>query len=433
MNEAPVIEIGYYPEKHAFTVLDPCQVITLEKLFYGRRMNGGLELHPLEVAFILSRQERAIRLQKEVPLKVAVMDMKTKSALSFNDVLCKIAPRIISGPLAKYKVYETIRLSGNMVRPIGFIKIEKPFGRKPQLLTEGQQKHAIPRILKQRPFEILWFEDEKIGLIPDLAIGRALMSRWTGTLRYKMPPTDKIETGLKLDSLEAIFIVKHLKDRLHKTVPIIDVKTGNQLPLNYLINQAKKEWPGRFSDLLRVYEEWVIRGFCPKSAQKFGGLIRCYPPGSSPFAKQRERKHSQYLVNPVKKEDTLTGVDLAALARLSQSVRKSALYAIVDFDPKKDIVPVSCDWAYYPKISAESIIRENIPPQYMVKVYSEHQEIQIQELASLYELSSRIQLPLIISLVSREYSVSNYHIVKLKLGDSKLYSIGLLFYTVEGF
>lgn len=437
VERGPVrLEVTYYADRRAFVVTggEPGALPQLERLFYGRRARGELELHVLEAAFLLSRAEKSRRAGQTPLFDISVGDAATGKPLGFADVLHRIAPGLLDRPITLYKAYECIRLSGNMVRPVAHARPDELRGAQgPRPLEERGGRYSAPRELLRLPPEVLWDGDEKCGIIRDRAIGKALMSEWCGTLRYKMPPYERVEEDLKLDSLELVFLLRYLRDRKGLDVPVVDVRTGQRVSIEDLVEGARKEWPGRFDDLLAVYSEWKGRGFGVKSGLKFGGATRVYDVGSSPFDRRRERRHSNYMLNPIRKDDTIRALDLMGLARLAASVKKAAMYAIVDLDPATDLVPVEFDFLYYPKVAGEKIIKEKIPPQHLVKVFAEHEELSPRELASIYEKGRELGTQVILSIVSREFSLSNYYVVGLQLEGSPTYYVSCAWFTSEGY
>ena len=74
-----------------------------------------------------------------------------------------------------------------------------------------------------------------------------------------------------------------------------------------------------------VYKDLRDRGYVLKSGLKFGADFRVYERG-----KFESEEHSSYLVHVFRETDKLTLAEIAGKIRLANSVRKEAVFAVVD-------------------------------------------------------------------------------------------------------
>ncbi len=87
---------------------------------------------------------------------------------------------------------------------------------------------------------------------------------------------------------------------------------------------------GNEEDFLRrynVYRDLRSKGYVVKTGFKFGVHFRVYE--KSEFT---EDSHSSFLVHAVSEDDTMSFPDLARAVRLTQSVKKKMMFAVVDHE-----------------------------------------------------------------------------------------------------
>jgi len=412
----------------------------LEGLMYGQKTSEGtLKLHILEVIFIKHQYDYLQRLRQRPNVVVRVEDEMGKE-LTFDDLLYKIGPRHIQWPLTKYLLYSLVRTAGfrwseaERMNEKCFVQVlmdkELPFygGRGCLWTSEEGITFQPPKEAIEEDFSILWFSDDKMGVITNPKVAEALTKIWIGTIKYKVKSVDDVtDQNLKLDSLELLYVLDILSEA-GKEVKVIDTKSEQALSREKIVEMVRKEWP-KFDDLYAVYRDWRSKGYGSKAAVLFGAQLRIYAVGSSPFSEEAEYVHSLYLVNTVKKEDTITPIDIISAGRLSRTVRKASMWGITNFDPSKDTIPVTFDVSYWtPGLTPQ---KKEMAPMYLAIAVPEHASLSLQYLASIYEHASRAGVQPVLCLVDRERSCALYLIKRILLKGSPNYYLSFDFFTVD--
>ena len=129
---------------------------------------------------------------------------------------------------------------------------------------------------------------------------------------------EKQETGeLVLDLKEALFLLEK------KKIEIVDAKEARVREkelLQYAQNREKK-----FFTKFLVYRDLRERGLVAKTGFKFGFDFRVYPKG-----KKAGEAHSQFVVNAVTQDASISMPELSRMVRLSGNIRTLLLLAVVD-------------------------------------------------------------------------------------------------------
>jgi len=86
-----------------------------------------------------------------------------------------------------------------------------------------------------------------------------------------------------------------------------------------------------------VYSDLKSRGYIVKTAFKYGADFRVYKKGRKPG-----KHHSDWLVFCFKESERIPLSQYASMIRVTHSVKKKALVAIVD--DEMDVVYYECDW-----------------------------------------------------------------------------------------
>ncbi|MFQ5974888.1 MAG: tRNA-intron lyase [Candidatus Hydrothermarchaeales archaeon] len=122
-----------------------------------------------------------------------------------------------------------------------------------------------------------------------------------------------VNNGLELSLLEALFLLERDSITISKNDKALT-------PEDILKRVDEDEFMLRY----RVFKDLRERGYIAKSGFKFGAHFRVYKRG------EYENAHSVYLVHAVKEGDTLSFSELSRAIRLSQSVKKDMIFAVVD-------------------------------------------------------------------------------------------------------
>ena len=122
-----------------------------------------------------------------------------------------------------------------------------------------------------------------------------------------------VDNRLELSLLEALFLLERDSITISEKEKIL---TSDDL----LKRVDEKEFMLRY----KVFKDFRERGYVVKSGFKFGAHFRVYERGKYADA------HSVYLVHTVTEGDSFSFHELSRAIRLSQSVKKKMIFAVVD-------------------------------------------------------------------------------------------------------
>ncbi|MEE8358994.1 MAG: tRNA-intron lyase [Candidatus Hydrothermarchaeales archaeon] len=122
-----------------------------------------------------------------------------------------------------------------------------------------------------------------------------------------------VDNSLELSLLEALFLLER------DSITISE--NEKSLTSDDLLKRVDEE---EFMLRYRVFKDFRERGYVVKSGFKFGAHFRVYERGKYTDA------HSVYLVHAVTEGDSLSFHELSRAIRLSQSVKKEMIFAVVD-------------------------------------------------------------------------------------------------------
>lgn len=125
----------------------------------------------------------------------------------------------------------------------------------------------------------------------------------------------KHDDVLELSVIEALF----LTERGTLTV----TESGKAVPYERLMELTK--YDDDFFRRYSVYKSLREKGYVVKTGFKYGAHFRVYERGE--YSKDG---HSSLLVHVVTEEDSMSFPEVARAVRLSQSVKKSMIFAVVD-------------------------------------------------------------------------------------------------------
>ncbi len=130
----------------------------------------------------------------------------------------------------------------------------------------------------------------------------------------KPKPDEKIESPLELSLLEALYLCE-----LGVLEPYIGGKPSS---CGELRNYAESIIHN-FRDLYIVYRDLRSRGYIVRSGLKFGSDFAIYERGPG-------LEHAPYLVTVMRLSDSIDPIQLVGAGRVSHSVRKRLILALVD-------------------------------------------------------------------------------------------------------
>ena len=125
------------------------------------------------------------------------------------------------------------------------------------------------------------------------------------------------EGELGLSPLESLFLID--RGTLNAVIE------GNDLGRDELIERFGKE--PEFLRRYSVYKDLREKGYVVKSGFKFGAHFRVYERGE--FSQDG---HSALLVHVVPEDEEFGFAELSRAVRLTQSVKKSLMFAVVDYE-----------------------------------------------------------------------------------------------------
>lgn len=123
----------------------------------------------------------------------------------------------------------------------------------------------------------------------------------------------RIQGTLELSLLEALFLLER------ESIKVLE-KSRECAPEDVLKRVDEEEFLLRY----RVYKDLRERGYIVKTGFKFGAHFRVYERGES------IKEHSRYLVHAVKESEVLAFPELSRAVRLTQGVKKTMIFAVVD-------------------------------------------------------------------------------------------------------
>jgi tRNA-intron endonuclease len=127
----------------------------------------------------------------------------------------------------------------------------------------------------------------------------------------------KKEDHLELSLLEALFLMERGSLEVFEK--------GKKIERDYIVKRAGDE--GDFSQRFSVYRELRERGYVVKTGFKFGAHFRVYQRGE-----YSDDGHSSMLVHVVSEDSGMTFPELSRAVRLTQSVKKKLVFAVVDHE-----------------------------------------------------------------------------------------------------
>lgn len=130
--------------------------------------------------------------------------------------------------------------------------------------------------------------------------------------------------GLQLSLLESFYLLQN------KLISIKTLKDGRNISLNEFkkINKSKQSYT---ENLPKVFQDLKQQGLIVKTGFKFGVHFRVYT--DTP-----EVTHAEYLVQVVDRGKTLTWPDISGKVRLSHSVNKEFIFALLYNEEKIDYI-----------------------------------------------------------------------------------------------
>ncbi|MEM3833475.1 MAG: tRNA-intron lyase [Thermoprotei archaeon] len=131
------------------------------------------------------------------------------------------------------------------------------------------------------------------------------------------PKTFNFEAPLQLSLYEALYLLEN---------GVIEVVDTNNNPVSFekLFLDAKKNYED-FDLVYSVYKDLRKKGFVVRPGMKFGTTFAVYEYGPG-------IDHAPFLVEIMKKDSKLKTIDIVGAGRLTHTVRKKLLLAVVNED-----------------------------------------------------------------------------------------------------
>ncbi len=134
------------------------------------------------------------------------------------------------------------------------------------------------------------------------------------------PKTPIFKAKMILNFYETLYLKRN------KLIKTLD-EEGNEIEEEWIVKEASK-YVDDFEIKYVVYEDLRKKGYIPKSGTRFGAtfLVYKYGPGID---------HAPFLVDVMKKEDKLKVTEIIRAGRLSHSVKKKLILAMVNPENNK--------------------------------------------------------------------------------------------------
>ena len=152
----------------------------------------------------------------------------------------------------------------------------------------------------------------------DKSFGNELFKKFFGKpfSTSKPKPERDYEPPFVLSLYEALYLCE--KDLL---TPVIN---GREASCKDLELYAKATVPN-FAERYLVYKDLRDRGYVVRSGMKFGADFAIYEIGPG-------YEHAPYVVRVIKRDEVLDPIEIVMIGRLSHSVRKRSVLAVVDVE-----------------------------------------------------------------------------------------------------
>ncbi len=156
------------------------------------------------------------------------------------------------------------------------------------------------------------------AIVYDKSLGNTLFKEFFGKpfATSKPKPEREYEPPFVLSLYEALYLCK-------KGI-IVPVIRGKDSSCEDLERYAKSCVPG-FREKYLVYEDLRNKGYIVRSGMKFGADFAVYEIGPG-------YEHAPYVVKVVRKGEVMDAVEIVLIGRLSHSVRKRSVLAVVDVE-----------------------------------------------------------------------------------------------------
>ena len=156
------------------------------------------------------------------------------------------------------------------------------------------------------------------AVVYDKDAGNALFKKFFGKpfATSKPKPDHEYEPPFVLSLYEALYLCER-----GELTPIIE---GKEASCRDLEKYAEKVVPS-FRERYIVYRDLRDRGYIVRSGMKFGTDFAVYEIGPG-------YEHAPYVVKVVKRDEVLDSVEIVMMGRLSHSVRKRSVLAVVDVE-----------------------------------------------------------------------------------------------------
>lgn len=305
-------------------VSDPGLVRELKKSCYGEETENGLELDPVEAAYLIETG-------------------KLDGSLEIY-----LAEQAGDGFEARYLVYRDIRSRGYYLSPGGAAAdfLVYPRGGKPgdspakYFVHVASERQPLPlvRLLRKRDKATNLRKTPLLSLVDE-----------EGDITHYELTQPKISgeaegSGVEAEGRMVGDRVLTPETRLHEEEfygqPLGDMVQLSLIEAHHLLKRRrlkldidKKEFDKRaeeieeeFDEKIRLYDELRENGVVPKTGFKFGSHFRTY----SYFNSLDDFPHAENLVHGLQPDHVFDPPELSRAVRLAQSVRKSMVFASLD-------------------------------------------------------------------------------------------------------
>ncbi|MGC8676192.1 MAG: tRNA-intron lyase [Candidatus Micrarchaeia archaeon] len=360
--------------------LDDSTKSILQNGFYGRAINGKLQLYLDEALYLLDARNATCTDSKG---NVDFLGLASKYWKSKKF-------------LARYFAYKDWRDRGLIAQDTSMAHkstLENPQKKYPA------QALSLPSVHASATF----FKSDLIAIIDDQEIGRMLYDKyWLGQYgSYKAADRGQLN---KLDIYETLYLVDK---------GLLALTNASRAELMQLAAKRHEDFESMYS----VYADWRDKGYVIKTGFKFGTNFRVYFPGARPGSgNSKEWAHSKHVIHVFPRNSRLLISEWARAIRVAHSVRKTFLLAIPG---SAKVSKTKLDFILYHRHGGVADDPSKTPPHFAMLALGEEEYLGGNDLASAIEEAAREKLELLLAIVDRETAVTYYTVRRIILPRSR--------------
>lgn len=376
--------------KNGKVIVDDISKSTVVASQFGRRELNDIVLDFSEVIFLLE-------------FRNAKLFDESGRLITLNEFLDRFYSKKL---FVRYNVFKDWRLRGLYGKVYSNFVFKKKFNKSPI-----KQYPSSEFSIDASSLELMFLPGDLFSITYDPNARTFYSKYWIG--QWGLYKKSDLGYGLKLDVFETLFVAKH-------GARIKDAASKKYLEYDELLEIVRNKIP--FVDsLMKVYEDWRLRGYVVKTGFKFGTHFRIYFPGVLPDRKEENWQHSKHVVHVFPRDASMIMSEWARAVRVAHSVRKTFIMAVPEMDDNIGIEEKpEMDFVFWYRDENNITEKPNInDPSFVVIAKHEDEKLGGRELAKALGIADRLGLRLLIAIVDRESSVTYYVANRIDLPGSK--------------